>query len=298
MKKLRTLMLVLFLCFACSQISVNHAASVEAATVKSGLKKENGKYYYYVKGEKVKNAWKTVKKTSGTTTVTNRYYFGSDGSAYMGTSKAPAVKKISGAYYAFDANACAYCSTTQVINNFQCTFSSTGMLTGVIKVSGKYYYYAGKTKAVNTFKKAKVVVSGKTYTYTYYFGSNGAAYTGKKNAFFGTIEPLLKKINGSYYAFNEKARMVTGVWVIDGKLYSFDSNGKYNSTKSSKLRKACVYDKDAAPLLALLGKEKKRVVLDSCMGIGEDVDIYYDHFRVSVFKDQKGKEVFLGVFAL
>lgn len=54
---------------------------VEAAakTAKSGLKQENGKYYYYKKGTKVKKTWVTIGK--------KEYYFQNDGSAAVGWTK-------------------------------------------------------------------------------------------------------------------------------------------------------------------------------------------------------------------
>lgn len=56
-------------------------APVEAAAkaAKNGLKQENGKYYYYKKGAKVKKTWITIGK--------KEYYFQSDGSAAIGWTK-------------------------------------------------------------------------------------------------------------------------------------------------------------------------------------------------------------------
>ena len=56
---------------------------------KVGLVYEKGAYYYYDKGSKVKNAWRTVKG--------KRYYFTSNGKA------ATYSVKVKGAYYVFDA---------------------------------------------------------------------------------------------------------------------------------------------------------------------------------------------------
>ena len=63
MKKCKKI-LILVLCLLMVQIpvlTVSPAETVQAATVKSGLKKEKGKYYYYEKGKKVQNTWKTIK---------------------------------------------------------------------------------------------------------------------------------------------------------------------------------------------------------------------------------------------
>lgn len=54
------------------------AAAAAKTTVKSGLQKESGKYYYYVKGVKIRNKWKSIKEGKKTW----RYYFGKTGAAY------------------------------------------------------------------------------------------------------------------------------------------------------------------------------------------------------------------------
>ncbi len=58
-----------------TQIPVEAAAKA----AKNGLKQENGKYYYYKKGAKVKNTWITIGK--------KEYYFKSDASAAIGWTK-------------------------------------------------------------------------------------------------------------------------------------------------------------------------------------------------------------------
>lgn len=58
-----------------TQIPVEAAAKA----VKKGLKQENGKFYYYKKGAKVKKTWITIGK--------KEYYFQGDGSAAIGWTK-------------------------------------------------------------------------------------------------------------------------------------------------------------------------------------------------------------------
>ena len=108
MKKCKKI-LILVLCLLMVQIpvlTVSPAETVQAATVKSGLKKEKGKYYYYEKGKKVQNTWKTIKTKENGKTVSCRYYFGKNGAAYAaGKSYGKynvAVKKIKGVQYGFD----------------------------------------------------------------------------------------------------------------------------------------------------------------------------------------------------
>ena len=127
-KKLLLLILCLGL-FQTSALPLFPAETVQAAVfkaVKNGLKKENGKYYYYQKGVKVKkklirisdtkiyyfssngsavtNAFKTLTDTDG---KKYRFYFGSAGKAVVaskiyGQGKNFVVKKINGVYYGFD----------------------------------------------------------------------------------------------------------------------------------------------------------------------------------------------------
>ena len=101
-----------------SVVSVNAAETTQTTqsgqtTVKKGLVKEKGKYYFYEVKEdgtsaRIKNKWKNVKDAK--TKKTYRYYFGKDGAAYAGSKdmfgrKKLAVKKIGGKQYGFDTNA-------------------------------------------------------------------------------------------------------------------------------------------------------------------------------------------------
>ena len=101
-----------------SAVSVDAAETTQTtqsgqATVKKGLVKEKGKYYFYEVKEdgtsaRIKNKWKNVKDAK--TKKTYRYYFGKDGAAYAGSKdmfgrKKLAVKKIGGKQYGFDTNA-------------------------------------------------------------------------------------------------------------------------------------------------------------------------------------------------
>ncbi|MDO5422247.1 MAG: hypothetical protein Q4F41_00800 [Eubacteriales bacterium] len=139
MKKRICAMVVLGAVAFIGEAAVFEGSQVQAATVKNGLKKENGKYYYYVKGKKVKSTWKTIE-------YYGKCYFGKDGSAYIGW------KKVGSSYYCFD---------TKGRMQRLC----------IKKVNGKYYYFGdnGKIK-----KSAWVSYKGSRY----YLSSNGAALTG------------------------------------------------------------------------------------------------------------------------
>ena len=118
-KSVKIILTVFCLLFvAVSAVSVDAAETTQTTqsgqtTVKKGLVKEKGKYYFYEVKEdgtsaRIKNKWKNVKDAK--TKKTYRYYFGKDGAAYAGSKdmfgrKKLAVKKIGGKQYGFDTNA-------------------------------------------------------------------------------------------------------------------------------------------------------------------------------------------------
>ncbi len=145
------------------------AADTSTTETKKGLVKENGKYYYYKNGEKIKSTlkkittngkakyyyfgkngaaytkkWKTITSSSG---KKYRYYFGKDGVAYSsGTTKSgkanePIVKTINGKKYAFDYKGRAL-TGVQVINNKFYYFNSNGKMnktkTNKLRKAAKY----------------------------------------------------------------------------------------------------------------------------------------------------------------
>jgi len=204
------------------------AAKVQAAesTTKKGLVKENGKYYYYKDGKKIKNTLKKVTKDG----KAKYYYFGSKGAAYT--------------------------------------------------------------------KKWKTIKSSSGKKYRYYFGKDGVAYASGTTKSGKAKEPVVKTIKGKKYAFDYKGRALTGVQVINEKFYYFNSNGKKNDSKTSKLRKAAKYEKNITTLQNLLKKygckpTKTKYYSSSCYGDGKDGRIYYKNFRIDVFKYRKsGKVIF------
>ena len=108
---------------------------------------------------------------------------------------------------------------------------------GLVKSGGKYYYYQSGRRIKNKWKSVKV----NGVTYRFYFGSNSAAYSGKK------AKPAIKKIQGATYAFDENAHMIKGVVFIEkkfdsslfcyvGNFYVFGKNGKLNKGETKKLQ--------------------------------------------------------------
>ncbi|MCD7737347.1 MAG: hypothetical protein LUI07_10390 [Lachnospiraceae bacterium] len=245
MKKLATALLMLLLVFGLGMTvapdTVCHAA---AATTKNGLKKENGKYYYYKNGTKVKNTLKSVTVSDGTKAI---YYFGSNGAAIVNTLKTIKVDGVSCRYY-FGSNGKAYKN------------------------------------------KWKTITSSAGKSYRYYFASNGRAITDK-----------VKTINGYKYGFDSNSRMVTGVQVFNDKFYFFNSSGKMNSTKTTKLRKASAdgtdYRTTLKKLLKTYGvKLKKTINYGRGCGNGIDYAFVYQGFTVSVtVKDDTGSYELTGV---
>ena len=149
MKKwMKVLAVVLCLCFLQTPVmeGVTSVTEVQAA-VKKGLKKEKGKYYYYVRGRKVKNTWKSVKIKNKKThkKVTYRFYFGKNGAAYKGGSKwgEPylAIKTIKGKKYGFDKYSHMVKGDYVSKGKFWCFNSRTGK------------YYAKRTQKLRSASK-------------------------------------------------------------------------------------------------------------------------------------------------
>lgn len=190
---------------------------------------------------------------------------------------------------------CLQAPTSLVSEPF--TVMAEEVKTGLQRENGKAYFYQNGQKVKNTWKTVKEIKNGKSVLSRYYFGSNGAAYAGKK--IYGTYVPAIKLINGKYYAFGTEGRMLRGIYVVNGKFYVFDSKtGIGNLQKSAILRSASAYEMDASKLRSLLGKPKKTKVLESCYGDGQDLLLRYSTFYVNLFRDKQGKEIVLGVYGI
>lgn len=161
---------------------------------------------------------------------------------------------------------------------------------GLVKEKKKYFYYKKGKKVKN--KWANVKSKGKTQKY--YFGKNGAAYTG------------VKKVKGKTYYFNKKGQMqkdcwykkayyfgsngiaCTGIHLIEGKLYAFGKDGKQNAAQTKSLQPYSVQGADAAALKALLGEPSSAEYMPSCMTwegqAGDDGILVYKNFTVFTFR--------------
>ena len=177
---------------------------VEAASVKKGLVKENGKYYYYADGVKVKkklvrvnassiyyfgsngsavtNTFKNLKDTDG---KKYRFYFGPAGKAVVakkvtGQQKNMVIKKINGVSYGFDTLG----------------HVTTGMW---VNAKGTLFYFepngaynAAKTKPLRSAIKK-------------YYGKKPTSETGYKNVY-----SYLKKALGSHKVLKGSSCMIWG----------------------------------------------------------------------------------------
>lgn len=152
-------------------------------------------------------------------------------------------------------------------------------VTGLQKISKKYYYFNSKGKVTKN-KWKNLTVKGKKYRF--YFGKDGAAYTAKANSFYVTFKTY--KINKKTYGFDSKSHAATGIWATaSGKVYYFNSKGLYNSTKTNKLRKLAKVGLKSAALLSDIQKtygqpKKTRIDDDSCNYFDNDPGATYTDY--------------------
>ena len=115
---------------------------------KKGLVQENGKYYYYKNGKKVKSKWVSIKVKSGGKTMTYQYYFQKDGSACT------TVTKIGKTYYCFASSGRLICYKKNRLvtrGKYQYCPDKKGVCqTGWILISGKMYYANAKGRIVKS----------------------------------------------------------------------------------------------------------------------------------------------------
>lgn len=165
--------------------------------VKNGLKKEGGKYYYYVNGKKVKRTWKTVNG--------KRYYFTSKYFAATGCFK------VSGKLYVFQTNG-------QLIRPSKPSVVSVGSAsyyvdkngvaaTGWLKIGSKLAYAGtgGKLMKNRTYQ-------GITFTKT------GAAKNDTATQLKLKTMSIVSSITRSSMSKSEKLRACWN-YVVGGKIY-------------------------------------------------------------------------------
>ena len=174
--------------------------------VKDSLVSDNGNLYYVGSdGAMYVNQWKGLVDADDPN-LTNWYYFGESGKAYKSISDKAAPRLIGDKKYLFDADG--------------------KMVTGLVNSSGQ---------AVDPTTSNKFVEA------TYYFGPDGAMYSGQWYKYYEVAEPDFRSQLGQkeYSEFGEmwmyfdtdgkkvKTNNIESVKVkeIDGKKYVFDENG-------------------------------------------------------------------------
>ncbi len=166
-------------------------------------------------------------------------------------------------------------------------------VTGLQKISGKYYYFSAKGKVTKS-KWKSLTVKGKKYRF--YFGKDGAAYTAKANSFYVTFKTY--KINKKTYGFDSNSHAATGIWATaGGKVYYFNSKGLYNATKTKRLRTLAKTGLISATLLTdiqkLYGQPKKTTIdSNSCNYFDDDSQatytdyvLLYDNIEIQLTKN-------------
>lgn len=151
-----------------SAIPAVQTETVQAAEVKTGFKKENGKYYYYKNGERIRNTWKNITVQDGKKTKTGRYYFGANGAAYAGKKfygvNTPAIKKIDGKTYGFGTEGRMLKGTYVVDGEFYAFNTKTGVYdpvrTNKLRKAAGYEKPSAELRKLMGKPKKTVVVDG------------------------------------------------------------------------------------------------------------------------------------------
>ena len=169
----------------------------EKPVVKIGLKKENGKYYFYVNGKKVKRTWK---KING-----KRYYFTSKYHAATGCFK------VNGKLYVFRINGQLFTpSKPSIINVGSASYyvNKSGIAsTGWLTIGNKLYYAgtAGKLMKNRTYQ-------GITFT------KNGAAKNDTAAQLKLKTMSIVSSITNSSMSKSQKLRACWN-YVVGGNIY-------------------------------------------------------------------------------
>ena len=216
----RIIIALIVVCVVIASCPVS-GSSVDAATikVKSGADvtevKGSGKKIAYKNGSRVKPRKGWYKKGS------TQYYFDGKGNyatyVWYKNSGKWYLKKWNKSKKAYEK----YTGTKQLSNDKSYYFNKGKKANGIVKKSGKYYYYKGGKQTIYS-KSCDKWKTGKTQ---YYFGKGNKSatyvyYAGKK---------ILKKWNKTKKSYQR----YTGVFTLsDGKTYRF-SIGKRGTIKSS-----------------------------------------------------------------
>ena len=196
---------------------------------------------------------------------------------------------------------------------------------GLVKSGRYYYYYKFGQKVTNSFvttSKAKYYFAANGRAATgpckvkgtwYVFGPTGKLLTGSKTR-IATVEGQKYQVTKSGTAkagynaqgtrlYLENGRMATGLSYYKGAIYCFDGNGQYLPADTQKLRAAAQKGREAADLLALLGKPLRTSTYTGCLFVldesgnevyGKDLLYKYRNATVNLLKGDNGKTYFMG----
>ena len=188
-----TLMLVLG---STAPAMTGKAAAV--STEKKGLKlRDNGKYYYYVNGKRLRNSWKVIKG--------KRYYFTAGGSAATG------YRKINGVKYIFNAKG---------------QFAKTGKTT-LVKVGEKSYLADAKGRPLTGWQiyknklyyaNSKGMVLKNTTKDGIKFSKTGAAKNSVSTKLKMKTMALVKSITNDSMSQSQKLKACWN-YVVGGNFY-------------------------------------------------------------------------------
>ncbi len=149
------------------------------------------------------------------------------------------------------------------------------------KINGDYYIFDEEGRLILPSETKIVKLDTQDgQTLKYCVDEQGMAYSGWSE-------------DKKYY-FDETGAMVTGITVIKEKFYVFHASGKYNKTKTQKIRKAAKYEQPLSGLQKYIGKPQKAKYYASCYGKGKDGILKYETFTVYTFKPDQGVEIFMG----
>lgn len=214
----------------------------EDGSMVTGIYKVGNRKYLFMEDGSMKTGWFKVDDTW--------YYISSDGEL-----RAQWVKSLSNWYYVNDEG--LILTGDQVINGRQYYFNEDGiMYTGWMQVGNQWKYYSQGTLKIygKTFVDGEKVTGwlplGNRWYYianddymvtgyykvgnsTYYFDENGLMKTGwfKINgedyyaASSGAIQAQWVKSGRNWYYVDTDGKMVTGDYIIDGKVNRFDNQG-------------------------------------------------------------------------
>lgn len=206
--------------------------TTEVEEKKIGWQNIGGKLYYYLEdGSQYKETgWFEEHSVNPKIDDEKEYYFEKDYSAVTGW------KEISGYWYYFDEQ--GVLKKGWVLDNYNWYYmDKTGeMQKGWIKVDGKKYY----------LNESGAMVTGKKYIDDkwMFFGSDGALqtgfyiYNGIKYYSDKEGEMVSNKwvtVNGKEYYVKADSSVAVGNMILNGKLLSFDDNGKYKGESKKEI---------------------------------------------------------------